>query len=130
MWLRRGLTARMLAARWRWWRPFVLRGQDGWHFVRQRPRIVQQPCCRITVADGATLECSLSTPVTTATGESVLAPMLHGHFVATDSGWQRVINIKLLPGERDVVRICVGGHSFFAGADPSRRVSTHNVWKK
>lgn len=129
MWLRRGLTARDLVKRWRWWRPYILRGQDGWHFVRQRPRIIQQPCCRITVADGSTLDCSTSTPVTTSTGESVLAPMLYGSFVMTDSGWQRVIEVELLPNTKEVVRICVGGHSFFAGTDPYRRISTHNVWK-
>ena len=130
MWLRRGLTARDIVKRWRWWRPYMLRGQDGWHFVRQRPRVVNEPCVRITVADGSTLDCSTSTPVTTSTGESVLAPMLYGHFVCTDSGWQRVIEVEALSGLREVVRICVGGHSFFAGANQNFRISTHNVWKE
>lgn len=130
MWLRSCLTARDLAHRWRWWRPYMLRGQDGWHFVRQRPRVVSAQCCRVIVADGSWIDCSLSTPVTTRTGESITAPMLHGHCVATDAGWQRVIEVRLLPGDRDVVRICVGGHSFFAGFDPYRRISTHNVWKR
>jgi len=129
MWLRPGLTARDLATRWRWWRPFILRGQHGWHFVRRRPRIVQEHCCRAMVADGSYLDFSNSTPVTTQTGESILAPMLYGHCMWTDSGWQRVIEVKLLPGLRDVVRICVGGHTFLAGADPYRRLDSHNVWK-
>lgn len=58
-----------------------------------------------------------------------MAPMLHGHLVWTDSGWQRVINVQLQPGERDVVRISVGGHTFLAGSDPHRRISTHNSIK-
>jgi hypothetical protein len=129
MLLRRGLTARKLAERWRWWRPCVLRGQDGWHFVRRRPRVMPQPCCRITVADGSTLDCSLSTPVTVRTGESIQAPMVYGHDLWTDSGWQRVINVELLAGERDVVRISTGGHSFLAGAVAHLRISTHNTIK-
>jgi len=129
MLLRRGLTARQLAQRWRWWWPCILRGQDGWHFVRRRPRIMSQPCCRITVADGSTLDCSLSTPVTVRTGESIQAPMVYGHDLWTDSGWQRVINVELLPGERAVVRISTGGHSFLAGAVAHLRISTHNTIK-
>lgn len=129
MYLRRGLTARHLAERWRWWRPCILRGQDGWHFVRRRPRIQPQPCCTITMADGSTLTCSLSTPITVRTGESILAPMVYGHDLFTDSGWQRVIDVELLPGERDVVRISTGGHSFLAGAHPHLRISTHNTIK-
>lgn len=131
MWLRPGLTARALAQRWRWWKPWLwfLRGPDGWHLIRRRPRIVQEQCCRATVADGSWLDCSNSTPVTTQTGESILAAMLYGHLMATDHGWQRVIEVELLQDQRDVVRICVGGHSFFAGADPYRRLGTHNVWK-
>lgn len=130
MYLRRELTARQLAERWRWWRPYILRGQDGWHFVRHRPRVVPQPCCRITVADGSTVDCSLSTPVTVRTGDSILAPMVYGHDLWTDSGWQRVINVELLPGERDVVHICVGGHTLLAGACAWRRISTHNAYKR
>lgn len=129
MYLRRGLTARHLAERWRWWRPCILRGQDGWHFVRRRPRIQPQPCCTITMADGSTLTCSLSTPITVRTGESILAPMVYGHDLFTDSGWQRVIDVELLPGERDVVRISTGGHSFLAGMHPHLRISTHNTIK-
>lgn len=129
MFLRHGLTARRLAERWRWWRPCILRGQDGWHFVRRRPRVVQQHCCRITMADGSTLTCSLSTPVTVRTGESIMAPMVYGHDLFTDSGWQRVIDVELLPGERDVVRISTGGHSFLAGTHPHLRISTHNTIK-
>lgn len=129
MYLRSGLTARQLAERWRWWRPCILRGQDGWHFVRRRPRIQPEPCCTITMADGSTLTCSLSTPVTVRTGESILAPMVYGHDLFTDSGWQRVIDVELLPGERDVVRISTGGHSFLAGMHPHLRISTHNTIK-
>lgn len=132
MWLRPGLTARDLARCWRWWKPWLwlLKGQDGWHFVRRRPRIVREPCVRVTVADGTWIDCSTSTPVTVQTGESVLAPMLLGQLMCTDSGWQRVTDVAALDGLRDVVRICVGGHSYFAGADPYQRLSTHNVWKK
>jgi hypothetical protein len=130
-WLRPGLRARDLADGWRWWKPWLwfVEGPEGWHRVRRRPRVTPYQACRITVADGTTLDCSIATPVTVATGESVLAPMLHGEFVATDSGWQRVINVELLPGTRDVVRINAGGNSFFAGADPYRRISSHNEYK-
>ena len=129
MWLRHGLTARRLAERWRWWRPYILHGQDGWHFVRKRPRIVKQPCCRITVADGSTVDCSLSTPVTVRTGESIQAPMVYGHDLWTDSGWQRVINVELLRDWRDVVHIYVGGHTLLAGTYAAHRISTHNAYK-
>lgn len=129
MYLRHGLTAGQLAQRWRWWRPCLLRGQDGRHLVRRRPVVMPQPCCRITVADGSTLICSLSTPITVRTGESILAPMVYGHDLFTDSGWQRVIDVELLPGERDVVRISTGGHTFLAGAHPHLRISTHNSIK-
>lgn len=125
------LTAGDLAKRWRWWKPWLwwLRGPDGLHMVRRRPRIVPNHCVRIVVADGSHLDCSDSTPVTTQTGESILAPDLFGHLVATDSGWQRVIDVVVLEGLRDVVRICVGGNSFFASADGYRFIASHNAWK-
>lgn len=131
MYLRAGLTARGLAERWRWWKPWLwfLRGREGWHLIRRRPRVVQALCTRVTVADGSNIDCSVSTPITTQTGESVQAPMVYGRMMWTDSGWQRVIDCEFLRGERDVVRICVGGHSFLAGADPYRRLDTHNAWK-
>jgi hypothetical protein len=131
MYLRAGLTARDIAVRWRWWKPWLwfLRGREGWHLIRRRPRIVQEICMRLTVADGSTIDCSVSTPITTQSGESVQAPMAYGRMVWTDSGWQRVIECESLRGERDVVRICVGGHSFLAGANPFHRIDTHNVWK-
>ncbi len=131
MYLRSGLTARQLAERWRWWKPWLwfLRGREGRHLIRRRPRVVQEYCARVTEADGSWLDCSISTPITTRGGESVQAPMAYGHLLWTDSGWQRTIECELLHGRRDVVRICVGGHSFLAGADPYRRIDTHNVWK-
>jgi len=131
MGLRGALNAGDLARRWRWWKPWLwfLRGPEGWHLVRRRPRIVQEPCVRPIVADGSHLDCSVHTPVTTRTGESILAPHLFGHGMATCSGWQRVTDVIALAGLRDVVRICVGGNSFFASADGYRFISTHNVWK-
>lgn len=125
------LTAGELARRWRWWKPWLwfLRGPEGWHLVRRRPRIVQEYCVRPIVEDGSHVDCSVHTPVTTRTGQSVLAPHLYGHGMATDSGWQRVTDVQALPGSRDVVRICVGGNSFFSSADKYRFISTHNIWK-
>ncbi|MGN6314150.1 MAG: hypothetical protein ACTHMO_10405, partial [Rhodanobacteraceae bacterium] len=130
MYLRRGLTARDLAERWRWWKPWLwfIRGHDGLHVIRRKPFIVREPCVRIIAADGEWVECSVSTPVTTATGESVAAPNMYDHLIATERGWKRVVDV-CDAGLQDVVRINCGGHNFYAGADPDARLSTHN-WTK
>ena len=84
---------------------------------------------RITAPSGAMLECSLTTPFTLRNGLSAMAPDMTGQAVLTDEGWFIAQPVEWI-GLREVVRISVGGHSFFAGAKAHQRIASHNGIKK
>jgi hypothetical protein len=133
MLLRDGLTAGDLARGWRWWhwvfRPRLLCSDGKRRFVRYRPRIIVAPAVRITAPSGATLDCSVTTPFTLRDGMSAMAPDMTGGTILTDDGWFIAQPVQPI-GLREVVRISVGGHSFFAGAKAHQRISSHNGIKK
>jgi len=86
------------------------------------------PCVRITTAGGAVLECSTATPFDLLDGRTARAPDMEGEQVVTDRGIERVVSVIDI-GEQLVCHQHYGGCSYAAGADPSRRIYSHNMIK-
>lgn len=92
-----------------------------------------QACVEIETTSGARLICSTSTPFTLRDGSSRLAPEMLGQAVLVQRGgdfrWERVSKVNPA-GDRQVMRISVGGHSYPAGTTRDALVFSHNVLNK
>lgn len=82
-------------------------------------------CVRMITNDGCALVCSVSTPFDLPDGRNTTAPRMLGEQVVTDLGTATVISLALV-GPRSVTRAHLGGVSYAAGADPHRRIYSHN----
>lgn len=85
-----------------------------------------EECVRMITSDGCALVCSVSTPFDLPDGRNTTAPHMLGEQVITDLGVATVISLALI-GPRPVTRAHLGGVSYAAGADPARRIYSHNV---
>jgi hypothetical protein len=83
-------------------------------------------CVRMITSDGCALVCSVSTPFDLPDGRNTTAPHMLGEHVITDLGVATIISLALV-GPRPVTRAHLGGVSYAAGADPHRRIYSHNV---
>ena len=97
-------------------------------------QVSRQPCYRIMTASGAACILSDSTPFTLRDGSTRYAGQMLGEQVLreTDDGglvWEEVVACYPV-GERDVVKISVGGHSLLAGENPRMRIVSHNQEKQ
>lgn len=84
-----------------------------------------EECVRIITDDGCALECSVSTPFDLPDGRQVTASHMLGEPVMTDLGTAMVTSLALV-GRKPVTRAHLGGVSYAAGADPHRRIYSHN----
>jgi hypothetical protein len=88
-----------------------------------------QPCVLLRGSNGAAVIVSENTPVDDMYGVSLLAKNATGHWLATDVGngveWVKFESIPV--GDMEVAYIGMGGLTFGAGIDPSKRVFTHNA---
>ncbi|HEX5328340.1 MAG TPA: hypothetical protein VFW75_16925, partial [Acetobacteraceae bacterium] len=85
-----------------------------------------EECVRMITSDGCALVCSVSTPFDLPDGRNTTAPHMLGEQVITDLGTTTVISLALV-GPRPVTRAHLGGVSYAAGADPHRRIYSHNL---
>lgn len=85
-----------------------------------------EDCVRMITSDGCALVCSLSTPFDLVKGGQTTAPYMLGEQVITDLGTATVASLALV-GPRPVTRAHLGGVSYAAGADPMRRIYSHNA---
>lgn len=85
-----------------------------------------EECVRMITSDGCALVCSISTPFDLPDGRSTTAPLMLGEQVITDLGTATVVSLALV-GLRPVTRAHLGGVSYAAGADPKRRIYSHNL---
>lgn len=85
-----------------------------------------EDCVRMITADGCALECSKTTPFDVPDGRQLNATQMIGETVITDLGESMVISLAWI-GPRPVTRMHLGGVSFAAGADPYRRIYSHNA---
>ena len=91
-------------------------------------------CVRLVMASGATVECSITTPVTGPDGEVRKAPAALGMQLGVLHNddplvWERVASVEPV-GPRTVYHLSCGNISFAAGTDPAHRVITHNIYAK
>lgn len=93
---------------------------------------LEEECVRLKSANGAELECSVSTPFTLWDGKTKYSPDMGGRLVATDihgkTEWVLCTSCEPI-GKRMVVKISLGGISFASGVDPYKRIYSHNVRK-
>ncbi len=92
-----------------------------------------QPCYRMVTAGGAACVLSGSTPFTLRNGQTKYMPAMLGELVLRDDGfgglaWDEVVQCYPV-GEREVMKISVGGHSLLAGEHPDLRIVSHNQQK-
>ena len=96
-------------------------------------RVTLADCVRITTASGCWVECSIDTPVTLRSGDTVLAPNVRGCKVAVlDRGeyrWEPVASVEFI-GQQWVAHISVDDGTYAAGGEPDRLVFTHNATQK
>ena len=96
-------------------------------------RVTLAECVRITTVSGCWVECSIDTPVTLRSGETVLAPNVRGCMVAVlDRGeyrWEPVALVESI-GQHLVAHISVDDGTYAAGGEPDRLVFTHNATQK
>lgn len=85
-----------------------------------------EECVRMITSDGCALVCSVSTPFDLPDGRSTTATQMLGEQVITDLGTATVTSLALV-GPRPVTRAHLGGVSYAAGADPQRRIYSHNA---
>jgi len=85
-----------------------------------------EECVRMITSDGCALVCSMSTPFDLPDGRNTTALHMLGEQVITDLGVATVTSLALI-GPRPVTRAHLGGVSYAAGADPARRIYSHNV---
>lgn len=85
-----------------------------------------EECVRMITSDGCALVCSVSTPFDLPDGRTATAPHMLGEPVITDLGTANVISLALV-GSKPVTRAHLGGVSYAAGADPQRRIYSHNA---
>jgi hypothetical protein len=85
-----------------------------------------EECVRMITSDGCALVCSVSTPFDLPNGRSTTAPHMLGEQVITDLGIATVTSLALV-GPQPVTRAHLGGVSYAAGADPHRRIYSHNI---
>lgn len=85
-----------------------------------------EECVRMITSDGCVLECSVSTPFDLPDGRNVTAVHMLGEQAVTDLGVAIVTSLALI-GPRPVTRAHLGGVSYAAGADPQRRIYSHNA---
>jgi len=85
-----------------------------------------EECVRMITNDGCALVCSVSTPFDLPNGRSTTAPHMLGEQVITDLGIATVTSLALV-GPQPVTRAHLGGVSYAAGADPHRRIYSHNI---
>lgn len=96
--------------------------------------VAEVPCVRLETETGATLTCSVATPIDQPDGRSVLAAHMHGGQLLTEQAdgsfqWEAVKNPRLV-GIQPVAKISVGGISFAASDEKGgRRIVTHNGLK-
>jgi hypothetical protein len=84
-----------------------------------------EECVRMVTANGCALVCSVSTPFDLPDGQCLMATKMLGQEVVTDSGNSTVTSLALV-GRMPVSRVHLGGVSFAAGAESSRRIYSHN----
>lgn len=96
-------------------------------------RMTLAECVRITTVSGCWVECSIDTPVTLRSGDTVLAPNVRGCMVAVlDRGeyrWEPVASVESI-GQHLVAHISVDDGTYAAGGEPDRLVFTHNATQK
>jgi len=80
-----------------------------------------EECVRMITSDGCMLVCSVSTPFDLPDGRVSYAKHMLGERVITDLGEATVLSLALV-GRRSVTRAHLGGVSYAAGADPTRRI--------
>jgi len=85
-----------------------------------------EACVRVITSDGCALVCSASTPFDLPDGRNTTALHMLGEQVITDLGTATVISLALV-GLKPVTRAHLGGVSYAAGADPHRRIYSHNA---
>lgn len=85
-------------------------------------------CVLMRTDDGCALECSVTTPFDLLDDhhQTVVAPEMLGQRVLTDMGIATVIEVRPI-GIRSVCRMHLGGISFAAGMDATRRIYSHNT---
>lgn len=115
--------------------------ESGFHSwpLEYRADLVKVPCVRLTVAGGASIRCSRTTPFTSPSatrdlqdGHWAYAPDMLGQsvFVLTPTGHDaRVVEAIDDIGEQWVVPLSFGGRSFAAGDNPDALIYSHNVYK-
>lgn len=84
-----------------------------------------EECVRMITSDGCALVCSVSTPFDLPDGRLSYARHMLGEQVVTDLGAATVTSLALV-GSLPVTRAHLGGVSYAAGADPQRRIYSHN----
>ncbi|AYA63833.1 collagen-like triple helix repeat-containing protein [Alteromonas sp. RKMC-009] len=93
-----------------------------------------EDCVTLTTESGNTKTVSLLTPVDMRYGNSLLAVniRLGDEMLAEQPDgslvWEQVISKVIIP-QQPVMHISLGGKNFLGGADPSRRLVTHNLNK-
>lgn len=95
-------------------------------FVRQEVT----DCVRISTQSGIQLECSLSAPIATESGECVLAPDLLDKMIPVcDNGEYRIEQVTLIEkiGLKSVVHITCENDFFLAGKEQGRYMLHHNT---
>lgn len=101
------------------------------HHIRAISRSIED-CYRLVTESGAAVRASGSTPMTLRDGSSNQFSQMFGREVRVlrdgRMRWERVIAIGHL-GKLPVVRLSLGGRSFFAGEGPAAMVATHNYNK-
>jgi hypothetical protein len=85
-----------------------------------------EECVRLITDNGCALVCSVSTPFDLPDGRQTTATHMLGEQVITDLGTATVISLALV-GPLPVTRAHLGGVSYAAGADPHRRIYSHNA---
>ena len=85
-----------------------------------------EECVRMITDNGCALICSISTPFDLPNGRVTTALHMLGEQVITDLDTAVVSSLALV-GPRPVTRAHLGGVSYAAGADPARRIYSHNA---
>jgi hypothetical protein len=88
-----------------------------------------QPCVLLQGENGASVVVSENTPCDDRDGNSFLAKEATGRWLATDigNGIEWTLFQAIPAGEMEVAYIGMGGLTFAAGLDPTKRVFTHNA---
>jgi len=86
------------------------------------------PAVRITTSNGSVLDCGEDTPFDLKDGTSKLAKDMLGETVITDGGEDTVASVTSV-GVIPLVYVSGGGVTIMAGADPTKRIGSHNGMK-